>query len=252
MIGLSKAALLKNVITVSPFAPTDLPNLTVWLDASQEAYANNHVLVAGEFWHDHSGNARDFYPVATGPTFKTNQVSGKPVFQFANTELAWGNGTNQGWWQVINFNGSTLFAVFAVSSASAGGLHYANDAIGGTSGTEWGAYSPIYFTTGIITGSGGYDGTHRTTPTAGINTSYHRGMCQHDGINLVQVIDSNVPQSVPLGSLAAGLDVRFRVGRGYLSTGYTGTIAEVIIYNRSLTPTEIAKVNAYLTAKYGV
>lgn len=55
----------------------------IWLDANQEAYANNDPVTTA---HDYSGNARDFAEATNPPTFKTNILNGKPGFYFDGTE----------------------------------------------------------------------------------------------------------------------------------------------------------------------
>ena len=43
-----------------------------------------------------------------------------------------------------------------------------------------------------------------------------------------------------------------RIGRGMANDGFSGSIAEVIVYNRILTTLEMQKVNTYLSVKYGL
>ena len=43
-----------------------------------------------------------------------------------------------------------------------------------------------------------------------------------------------------------------RIGRGMANDGFTGSIAEVIVYNRILTTLEMQQVNTYLSVKYGL
>jgi hypothetical protein len=43
-----------------------------------------------------------------------------------------------------------------------------------------------------------------------------------------------------------------RIGRGMANDGFSGYIAEVIIYNRVLTAPELKQVNTYLSVKYGL
>jgi hypothetical protein len=43
------------------------------------------------------------------------------------------------------------------------------------------------------------------------------------------------------------------IGKSYWSDGmFQGDIAEIILYNRKLNATELAGVQAYLAAKYGI
>jgi hypothetical protein len=42
------------------------------------------------------------------------------------------------------------------------------------------------------------------------------------------------------------------IGRGLNNVGFVGQIAEVLVYNRALTDSELAQVAAYLKSKYGL
>ena len=66
------------------FAPTDLPDLYIWLDATQIYGVSDGGNVTT--WPDLSGGGRDFTESTAPPDFETNEINGHPVVQFNGTD----------------------------------------------------------------------------------------------------------------------------------------------------------------------
>jgi hypothetical protein len=68
-------------------APTDIADCEMWLDATQEAYANGNLVPT---WTDRTGNGNDATQGSSSfqPTFRTNIQNGQPVLEFNSDFMA--------------------------------------------------------------------------------------------------------------------------------------------------------------------
>ena len=74
----------------APFSPVDLPGLTLWLDASDADTITKDGSDLVSAWNDKSGNARNFtYVSGTKPTWQSAQLNGNPgiLFNGSSTRL---------------------------------------------------------------------------------------------------------------------------------------------------------------------
>jgi hypothetical protein len=159
----------------------------------------------------------------TAPTFKANQVNYHPAVLF--------NGTSdflQGTNPALTKQPLTVFAVFSSTSGN----------------RLWGAQ-------GIRLMQGGvtviYAGTGFSGPT--VSAGFHYGTFIVNGASSQVRIDGAVAASGDAGANTPS--TTFAIGsEGDNAQWWGGDIAEVLMYNGVLSPTDIATVEAYLNSKY--
>jgi len=230
------------------FLPTDIAGCVFWLDASQESYNDNDPVTTMHDWVGGYDLLADGEP-AHPPTFKTSIISGQPVVRFdgADDQLTTLEGNIFG-----GFHNQTWFVVYIIRTHS--------------------AIDPI-FSTMIL----GYDDVdiecisfrHSTTPDVIVNRMISKsdeleviiaGPGENNGA--LAIIDQNSGTGNMWVNGVNGNDtyedqtnldpVYARAGER--SQGYWGNydLAEVLIYNTSLSSGNRALVENYLKAKYGL
>jgi len=222
-------------LEVQAFSPADIPNLKMWLDATQIT-ANDGDKVSQ--WSDLSGNNNHAVQgsVSLQPTFKDNVFNGKPAVRFAeetynllNTgNIALGERTYVVVMEAINPGRGSWHSVILQSAAPYYQIY------GNTNGTTLRFYlgSDIALPVNIhrkalivITTTQGQtnfyiDGQNVLTSTAGSNT----------------VINS--PFSIGGWAIA--------------SYGLNGNIAELLMYSGVLTDVDRQSIENYLMSKWGL
>ncbi|MBL7544229.1 MAG: fibronectin type III domain-containing protein [Bdellovibrionaceae bacterium] len=243
-----------SVTTSATLLPSDLSGLAVWLNNDSLVSFNNNDPVTQ--WNDSSGNARHFSQ-NTGslkPKYVTNQLNSRGGLQFDGID------------DNMMFNSeyaSNNFTIFVVTRATAS---HENDfesssGINGTTGqrylfypTQAGAVdSGIGISLGV-NGIGVYDHGDAHMPALAVHsatlTSAH---------SLTVSVSSKTPSIYLNGSLVrAGItSPRANVWSPKVLGGDTpgyfqGEVFEVIIFNRTLTPTERTDMNNYLNSKFAL
>jgi len=232
------------VVSVYPLLPgqptAPATGSKLWWDASNINGSNNAGLSNDDpitSWKDRSGNNNDGTPTGTGATF-TASVGGfknKPAVSFhadkANEKYDFATSITD------------VRTVFWAIEKRHAGLHYlmgAND--------TW-------------TDSGGY-GWHAGDGDQFWNTTWAmpeilNGVTQVNG----NTVDGGATPMTPFGYTIVSLETTgpaqadFFTGdarNGYNDRSWTGDLAELIIYNRVLTPAEKDTTGRYLSAKYGM
>jgi hypothetical protein len=216
---------LPHAVPIVP-GPSNVASLKFWLKADAITQSDNTEITT---WPDSSGNGHPFLKgSATGPTFKTNIVNGKPVVRFNGTQYL--NNTQ-------GIGGHQPYTVIVVANVT-------------TDGYLW--YNPPYPT-----------GEVRVYSTA-LSMSSDPGTRLSDNINHqgafhVFVAEFNSGPSKPTNSKAyvdgvqtmtgdagqSGLGTQPRIGMSS-----TCDIAEVIVYPRILTHDERVEIELYLKMKY--
>jgi hypothetical protein len=223
---------------VATFSPADIANLALWLDsndASTFTYSSGSVVSQ---WNDKSGNARHLSQatVANQPA-RSGTINGLPSVVFDGTadKLATadpGSATSQP---------QTLFIVMKPSSLSG-----SRNILGTASASG----VPTVYTTG--TSLGLFCGSVVTGGTVATGTSYvmqwtANGASSAGRINGGASALSGNPGSTGWRGYCLG---QYRPGDS--GSEYAGDIAEVIVYDSSLSLTDINRVGAYLAAKWGI
>jgi len=215
-------------------APTDISGSVLWLDAADTGSISDTAGLVDQ-WNDKS---------AAGTNHVTQVGSARPT-----TGAATQNGLN-----VLSFDGNddlyntftnipVPYTLFVVGKASSG--HWVSG-IGGGRAVMYLGTGGLRMYAGIDspwTGVPPYSTAHVGVMATGIDTSTSDWLSYEGGAPQVQNFGN-----FPLGPNG------IRVGReggggGALNNG--AEVAEVIIYNRTLTPNERGSVNTYLEKKWG-
>ena len=249
------------VNNATAFNPQQIAGLQLWLKADEGVYNDAGTTLATDGqtvqeWHDWSGNNNDFTQTtgASKPTWSTNTVNGYPVVTFD------GSATQMLASDFIGTNDITLFIVAKSDNASP-----VNETIlrqGYTSGTSvsMAAFlSSTNFSFSCVdnTSTGYTDSTPLSTGFAVYSGAYSSNS------SIIEVHtngDSNGTTATGGNPLfASSVDVVLGARpTSDLTTPATfdrhfdGGVAEVLIYNSSLSDSNREKVERYLANKYGI
>jgi len=261
-------AMLLFVSAASATIPTSISGLDVWLDGSdastlfQDAAGTNPVTATGDpvaLWKDKSGNSNDATAWGGGtpsvPTFTASAFGGKSAVTFNGSQ-----GLNN-----LTYAWPTAVDVFAVVSAnswsSANGYTFilsskpatyvAGIALTGAAYDDWNANEVLAF------------GNNWPSPASPrVNAPF--GTLSNGQAAILDVSLSSSVAEIALNgtaltptyqSLGAGLSSRtgFNVaGNALGEQAWRGNIAELLIFNRTLTASEANDVGFYLQQKYGI
>lgn len=211
------------VKVATPFAPTDIAGLTLWLNADAIVGLVNDDPVAT--WEDESGN-NDDATQGTGanqPTYKTNIVNGLPVVRFdgGNDYLQTTSLTAQTLFIVCNHGDGATFSNYRrLIQPTAAAFHYYGD--NGTGNYAIGA--------GITGGNFRVNGA--ATMSAGTLSAF-----RVVGIEA----DAAATDTYPIG-----------ISIGGFSQHLLGDIAEIVAYSGVLSGGDRILVETYLMDKYGI
>jgi hypothetical protein len=228
------------------FSPSDIPDLAVWYDASQQAEA--HLDPVGSFT-DLSGNARHATQTGTQrPIMRRGDFNGGDCLRFdgsddylvhstGGTDFLTGSGTVLVAAKPIAAGGSDRIvtmtqAGLADTNAASGLIYYASSAIRGFRSSQIGAGHAISTGTAMVAALRGRNGTE----------------------NDFRVNGTEIGTSTKSAWLA---DV-IALGAGWSASGYTSTetfsgdIAEVLLYARHLTLSELEEAEGYLISRYSI
>jgi hypothetical protein len=237
--------------------PSDISDLTLWLDASDTATITESGGAVSQ-WDDKSSDGRDFAQSTAGakPTTGATTQNGLNVINFDGgdylTRAAFMFNNSRA-------SGGTLFVVWKQTSGS-------NSRLVGEGSTS--TATPMYnfglnVTTNEVLSQHRTDGNSISTVLSGLSandTNWHVGVWTDTGNSTspIRTFDtkldgadgtSNTYQSggTTLTTCAIGALVRTTVGNHL-----TGSIAEVVYYDRLLDASEISQVETYLTDKWGL
>lgn len=227
---------------------SSISGLTLWVKADSLVLSDNDPVPT---WADQSGGAHNFTQVTGGnqPTYKTNIINGLPAVLFdGSTSFMTGPAASS----VMSTTAHTTFLVF---QAVAGGA----STLTPTSAFSGNAliYTPSFASYSITLGhdannnltkiwTNGYDGAHNgISQVINYNTPY-RIVYYHDGTNINSDLNSSPFTSAALGTVTNASNLQMGDGVGF----FNGYIAEYIVFNRQLTDSEIAQVDAYLASKW--
>lgn len=242
--------------------PPSLVGMTLWLNgrAGLPSVGSNV-----STWADQSGSGHDFsVPVgSTAPTVVSNGVNGRIGVSFveaSNTCLT--NGSD-----ISTFVGAGAWTAFTVlhsttqNNPGTGTEYFQSAVIGGANQGVWNI--PVYGSApGGLTLIEAYQynaGVHAVgqtcTTTTDIQTcSFYNSIA--GGGTLSISINKAAPStltSVPsMTVLADTMQIGTRRPAGSTGNNYGGNIGEIILYNRTLSNTEIINVQNYLSFQWGI
>ena len=221
--------------------PTDLPvknGLVMWLDAADDSTFSYSSGTVVSQWRDKSGlnNHTSQATVLNQPSRSTAQNSRKIVtFDGTNDSLSTSNSLDL----------SVTHTIFAIASQTTGtedaGLVSINNSLNNGLTLHNGSTYYGYY------GNGSKHATSAiTTSTSYIFTKVFKGTS-----STTRQVYLNGTSATTTGVIANS-DASGVIRLGQQSTYLNGTIAEVIIFNRELTATELKQVHTYLGQKWGI
>ncbi len=231
-------------------APTELAGLRLWLDAN-DVNGNGVAEGLGEgytnTWVDKSGVGNHFVAPVAAPTQAIGAQGGKDIFAFnGSTQFFAGPAVLTG-----NDDDYTYFAVFNSNTAAGFRSVYEQAGPGGS------ARSAILQGGSLYGFNGEANDAHNLVPIA-VGATHVMSMTVDNALNPhnIKIIDNGVAYAGTTGN-PANLNVGTAgatVGRKQQTNGefWSGTIAEIIVYDRVLSSSEISDVNAYLAGKWSV
>ena len=240
----SKFTLL--AILISFVAVAQIPNdsLSLWL-RSDTGVVTNFTGSGVTVWNDISGHNRNAISVSPAyPQIIQNEICGKPVIRFNGITTYFKTP------EFANFSDKrgTLFVVVKVNGAGngAGGYGTFISTFYG-SGVDWqfGAYSTSSYA--FYDGSGGSNVSFNTSPPSSwgiltLNRKYDDSISFFkSGVLAANLAIANTQPSV--NELKIG-------SKGNPYEVLNGDIAEILIYNKSLSAQELYNVNTYLANRY--
>lgn len=226
------------------FRPSQVTNLLAWYDAADTSTITANSNLVSQ-WNDKSGNR---YNVTQGsgalqPTTGSNTINGHNVLTF-NGSVTLTNTTATNLLLLPNGNNT----VFAVSTSSLDttfeDIYAISDAGGPRNRLSYAASSQtMAFDNGnvaqVTKGS-----IVKSTPF--ILTGRRNGSNQFISVN-------NGTENTNASAVSASGATVFAIGSDNSVSGFlTGKIAEIIIFNRSLSASEIAQINRYLSRKWSI
>lgn len=234
------------------FSPLTLSPV-LWLDASQEAYANDAAVTT---WTDRSGNGLNAAQ-GTGtkqPVFKTNIINGKPALLFDGTDDHLLVADHA----LLDVPYITIFAVFDANDTAAFKQILTRNAA-----AAWAApFARYSMRLNVSEALEGWAESADTPPatifgsTTGL-TSPTIGAFRYDGATQAVYVNGPVNGSEarttgPITASDQPLVIGSRLNSGVEGESFPGYIAEVIIYNTALSTADRTSVTSYLGTKYGI
>lgn len=227
--------------------PSDFAGLSAWYKADAGVLQNNTDPATNGteayYWNDQSGNAYHLSQLTSRrPTFYTNVVNGLPAVEFVPTP---GDEDRMASNAPTGGNEQTIFAVVNVTSH-----RYAQ--IRGTSGG--GAVLAMWLdATGHLCLGPANTAAVTSTGTVGTGT-WHilTGSVSAAGEFMRARIDGTQTAATYTGTLTGARGTRVSYDRSGADGFLDGKMAELIAYQSLLSDTDIAAVEGYLAAKYGL
>lgn len=223
---------------LAPPLPSTIPDLVLWLVADSLDQADGSLV---SLWPDRSGQGNDASQTtqAAQPTFTASGSNDKPALSF--------NGTSRYLVSPLGVSvvPTTIIVVMKPATTAANLAMLSGDSGAG----------PLEFrltqTTGTLEILAQSQASIAVSSVA-FGLAWGIGTVTYDGTNWAFQIDGASEGS---GSKAQALVAsQADVGRNGSNHGefFSGLIAEILVYHRVLTASELSRVTAYLGAKYGI
>lgn len=211
------------------FSPEQISGLKLWLKADSLALSDNDAVTT---WTDSSGSGNDATQgtAAKKPTFKTAIQNGKPVVRFDGTDdvLVCPAITAAG--------GLSAFVVSKVTLATSFGMTLVVNVFNLELRQNAGTGNMQLITNGV------------TTIADGAGTSWHVHSFTNNGSNLTELWTDGISDGTQANSAACGTPC---IGaRSDASSPLNGDVAEILLYDSSLSAGNRNSVEAYLKTKY--
>jgi hypothetical protein len=237
-------------------SPLDIADCTLWLDAADTGSITESGGAVSQ-WSDKSADARH-YTQATGSAKPTTNATTQNSLNVLNFDGGDYLSLGSAWMRTaLAADGLTLFIVARRASGSDMDLMGEGRTSNGTPFAR--------FTSAPTTNAQVFD--HRSdanvrttfTSTGNFNdTNWHLALWLFRDIapnHLVMAIDGVTGHDAALGGIGAVTLNTNTIGalqRTSVTNFWNGSMAEIVAYDRELDSTEVAQVEAYLTAKWGL
>jgi len=225
------------------FSPDSISGLMSWISADTITGLNDGDPVAS--WLDRTANLNNFTAAGTArPTYKTGIVNGKPVVRFDGTTDDM-TGPLQS--AVATVDLMQVFMVYNRRSSTGSQQELLSTSVT----LMFENIAGSLYTARNRDGTGNEDSPIATTPGSWrIATYSHQAGNIRAGSNDTR--DASLV-STPSGSVAAGFATALHLGASNGSTLFGAIdVAEVLIYNVSLTEAQRENIESYLANKYGI
>ena len=222
----------------------------LWLDATTiTGVADGARLTT---WPDLSGNSNDAANTDDPrPLYQTNVQNSLPVVEFDGTDAALDITAS-----MVNGDSDRTYALVFADAAADGGNH-----TGSLMGIGHGADAGTWFVLQArISGTAGTEGfpyvagySNDTESATVITTGFHYALVTYDGTTVVVRLDGS-----QVASEAQALttdDLGFQIGYSNEGGGaefLNSSIGEMLVYNSVLSAAQIALLEGYLSAKWGL
>ena len=238
------------------FNPRDINSLQLWLDATEISAADSTSVAT---WNDLSGNNFNATQTtsANQPTYRTNQVNGLPTIQFdgSNDFLSLSGGALS---ILRNVAGATTFVVYKASTALTIQVPiYFTKAIAGQ--TRFQVRKGATNTFNILAGRLDAEAVEFVTSTGTVNVgNYVLQSARIDYQNTLlqqffkNTLDGQKTDFLTSGNTSDTDSNDATLGNANSASYLNGNIAEIIVYNRTLSTAELTQVNTYLMAKWRI
>lgn len=242
------------ILSTVSFTPSDISGLAAWWDASDTATITESSGAVSQ-WSDKSGNARHLTQ-STGskkPTTGTRTKNSLNVIDFDGSDDQFIASTF-----FYALGSLTAFVVFLVDADPTQTLStLISEHANGANGNEYTLrYKASNLNVALTAGaSPNYElDTATGDPTDG---SYHTAIWNDTTLAVTYNLDSQTAGTQSYTRSGSFAPANFSVGGADLLAGnspraHNGTIAEIIIYDSSLSGTDTTRVKTYLTAKWAL
>lgn len=219
------------------FNPKSIAGLFAWFDAEDSSTVTLATGVSS--WRDKSGNGANAVQATGAAQPLTTTINGKRAFVFdqgdgliAQTTYSI---TAQSTFCVFRADTATSFARIVTQENDAANATYVQLLLPNPGGLAVGSYFSGAFRSSVSIAQS----------AATIGESHHNGTA-------VQVVANGISGASFSGSLSF-TPTRLCIGNaGALSNAFVGAIAEVLVWNRALSSTEISSVRRYLARKWSI
>lgn len=224
--------------------------LTLWLKAdSLIGSLNDDDDVS--LWEDKNGSTRSVASLGAGqnPTLKTNRINGLPVLRFNSTESD-GFISTFPISDILTNSEYTYFIIFSATSISTDDTDaWRNNALlidsNGSLGATLRSGTPLVQ-------SYNWDGVSAETTKSITLSTYNLFTSYHESGNIYSQLNGDTASTAVSGD-TDDITGSLTIGGGHAPSGFfNGDIAEIIIYNTSLSATDRTTVQDYLCSKYNL
>lgn len=246
-------------VAPSPFSPTDISGLDLWLDASDgntlyDATSGGNLVISNgstvKRWEDKSGNVRHATNGTNGPTLQTSNKNSLNTLNFSTAK--WITST----FSSKTYTSQTTFVVFRYGSSTGPFARAFSQSVSGTTDYEYAEnYIPVLRNNQDDQFGSFANSDFRSLVSVSQNTWYI-ARSRHSGSAVTLRMNTTEGSSYN-HSLNTSFEI-FRIGATYLQDGgsdnadINDSVAEVLVYGKSLSDFESTSVTNYLNSKWAI